>query len=217
MAKDKSQPQAQQKQETPVEEKTGAETNSPESAKMSAEDALLLAQETIALLEKRNADLRGEVERSLNLLMESANNEGRLERENSDLKERLGEAEKVNSGLLIRISEMESAPVEAPAKKPSADLSALPISEQLALLERGLKDTLTTVEELHAEIDKRKAAVAELREMVEVLDPKSYAVPQQGNILPQKGQRVSKHRHPGLFAAIVSQGRVGIHFHFVAP
>lgn len=111
-----------------------------------------------------------------------------------------------------RIAELETL-----VKKSVTDLSALPIGEQLALLEQGLKDTLTTMSELHAEIDKRKAAVAELRELVEVLEPKSYAVPQQGNILPQKGQRVNKHRHPGLFAAIISQGRVGIHFHFVAP
>jgi len=194
MAKDKSQ-SPQQKQESQVEEKPPVvETVPPESVKMSAEDELKsLREERDALLANLNrvgANWGEECERRME-----------LDRENVELK--------------ARIAEMEKA--EAPAKKPVTDLSVLPISEQLALLEQGLKDTLTTMSELHAEIDKRKAVVAELRELVEVLEPKSYAVPQQGNILPQKGQRVSKHRHPGLFAAIISQGRVGIHFHFVAP
>lgn len=214
MAKDKS--QSQQKQEPPSGEKPPfVETTPTESVKMSVEDELLCLREErdalmanlnrvgenwaegcerISVLEKRNEDLRVEVETAFNRLMESADKEGRLE---------------------ARIAVLEKS--EAPAKKSVTDLSALPISEQLTLLEQGLKDALTTVSELHAEIDKRKAAAAELRELVEVLEPKSYGVPQQGNILPQKGQRVSKHRHPGLFAAIVSQGRVGIHFHFVTP
>lgn len=194
MAKDKSQ-SPQQKQESQVEEKLPVvETVPPESVKMSVEDELKsIREERDALLANLNrvgANWAEECERRTE-----------LNRENAELKARIAELEKS----------------EAPAKKTVADLSALPISEQLALLEQGLKDTLTTMSELHAEIDKRKAAVAELRELVEVLEPKSYAVPQQGNILPQKGQRVSKHRHPGLFAAIISQGRVGIHFHFVAP
>lgn len=210
MAKDKSQ-SPQQKQESQVEEKPPVvETVPTESVKMSVEDELKsLREERDALLANLNrvgANWGEECERRME-----------LDRENTDLKNRLIAAENVNSGLLVRVSELESVLAEAPAKKPVTDLSALPISEQLALLEQGLKDTLTTMSELHAEIDKRKAAVAELRELVEVLEPKSYAVPQQGNILPQKGQRVSKHRHPGLFAAIISQGRVGIHFHFVAP
>lgn len=194
MAKDKSQ-SPQQKQESQVEEKPPVvETVPPESVKMSAEDELK------SLREERDA-LLANLNRVGSNWAEECERRTELNRENAELK--------------ARIAEMEKA--EAPAKKSVTDLSALPISEQLALLEQGLKDALTTMSELHAEIDKRKAVVAELRELVEVLEPKSYAVPQQGNILPQKGQRVSKHRHPGLFAAIISQGRVGIHFHFVAP
>lgn len=209
MAKDKS--QSSQKQESPVEEKPPVvEAVPPESVKMSAEDELThLRAENIAFrsnLDRVGANWAKDCERI-----------SVLERENAELKDRLIAAENANSGLLVRVSELESALAEAPVKKSVTDLSALPIGEQLALLEQGLKDTLTTMSELHAEIDKRKAAVAELREVIEVMEPKSYAVPQQGNILPQKGQRVSKHRHPGLFAAIISQGRVGIHFHFVAP
>lgn len=209
MAKDKS--QSPQKQESPVEEKPPVvEAVPPESVKMSAEDELThLRAENIAFrsnLDRVGANWAKDCERI-----------SVLERENAELKDRLIAAENVNSGLLVRVSELESALAEAPVKKSVTDLSALPIGEQLALLEQGLKDTLTTMSELHTEIDKRKAAVAELREVIEVMEPKSYAVPQQGNILPQKGQRVSKHRHPGLFAAIISQGRVGIHFHFVAP
>ena len=195
MAKDKS--QSQQKQEPPSGEKPPfVETTPTESAKMSAEDELeFLREEKTALM--ANLDRVGQN------WAEGCERISVLERENVELK--------------ARITELSKASAEAPTKKPVTDLSVLPISEQLALLEQGLKDTLSAVSELHAEIDKRKAAAAELRELVEVLEPKSYGVQQQGNVLPQKGQRVSKHRHPGLFAAIVSQGRVGIHFHFVAP
>lgn len=193
MAKDKS--QSQQKQESQVEEKPPVvETVPPESVKMSVEDELS------CLRKERDA------------LMANLSRVGANWAEGC---ERISVLELGNAEFKARIAELEKS--EAPAKKSVTDLSALPISEQLTLLEQGLKDALTTVSELHAEIDKRKAAVAELRELVEVLEPKSYGVPQQGNILPQKGQRVSKHRQPGLFAAIVSQGRVGIHFHFVAP
>lgn len=193
MAKDKS--QSLQKQESQVEEKPPVvEAVPPESVKMSAEDEL-------AYLRAENIAFRSNLDRVGANWAKDCERISVLERENAELKSRIAEMEKT----------------EASPKKSVTDLSALPIGEQLALLEQGLKDTLTTMSELHAEIDKRKAAVAELREVIEVMDPKSYAVPQQGNILPQKGQRVSKHRHPGLFAAIISQGRVGIHFHFVAP
>lgn len=193
MAKDKS--QSPQKQESQVEEKPPVvEAVPPESVKMSAEDEL-------AYLRAENIAFRSNLDRVGANWAKDCERISVLERENAELKSRIAEMEKT----------------EASPKKSVTDLSALPIGEQLALLEQGLKDTLTTMSELHAEIDKRKAAVAELREVIEVMDPKSYAVPQQGNILPQKGQRVSKHRHPGLFAAIISQGRVGIHFHFVAP
>lgn len=195
MAKDKS--QSQQKQEPPSGEKPPfVETTPTESAKMSAEDELeSLREEKTALM--ANLDRVGQN------WAEGCERISVLERENVELK--------------ARITELSKASAEAPTKRLANDLSALPISEQLVLLEQGLKDTLAAVSELHAEIDKRKAAAAELRELVEVLEPKSYGVQQQGNVLPQKGQRVNKHRHPGLFAAIVSQGRVGIHFHFVAP
>jgi chromosome segregation ATPase len=209
MAKDKS--QSLQKQESQVEEKPPVvEVVPPESVKMSAEDEL-------THLRAENIAFRSNLDRVGANWAEGCERISVLERENADLKDRLIAAENANSGLLVRVSELESALAEASPKKSVAELSTLPIGEQLALLEQGLKDTLTTMSELHTEIDKRKAAVAELREVIEVMEPKSYAVPQQGNILPQKGQRVSKHRHPGLFAAIISQGRVGIHFHFVAP
>lgn len=161
---------------------------------MSAEDEL------ISLREEKTALLR-ELNRLGEHWEEACNKNSELEKGIATLREEKVALEKALAGQA----------------KPSADLSSLPIGEQLALLEKGLQENLASVAELHAEIDKRKEAVAGIREAVVVVAPKAYAVPGQGNILPQKGQRITKTRQPGLFAAIVSQGRVGVHFHFVAP